>query len=129
MSACSLARSFPTATAGSVRAWNILRVLLGEGYHVTLVPTAGGREPRYAARARALGVDVQTPVVPPERCANMGLGWAGLLVCCLVCSKLTGALAMDGGGCWVHYMIEGPRTTLHSAGSHETKCWADKCMP
>jgi hypothetical protein len=53
--------------AGSIRNLNILKILLAEGYHVTLVPTAAGRDARYKARARAMGVDVVTPITLPDK--------------------------------------------------------------
>lgn len=52
---------------GSIRNINILRILLEQGYHITFVPTAYGRDTRYTARVRAMGVDVQTPVTSPSQ--------------------------------------------------------------
>lgn len=49
------------STPGSIRTLNMLRILLGAGFHVTFMPTAAQRFPRYPARLRALGVDVLPP--------------------------------------------------------------------
>jgi hypothetical protein len=58
--------SVQTLPAGSIRSLNILRILLGEGYHVSFLPLAGGREPKYTAQARAIGVQVITPIKDPQ---------------------------------------------------------------
>ncbi|GAB4814786.1 hypothetical protein N2152v2_001832 [Parachlorella kessleri] len=57
----------PGSDVGSLRALHILRMLLAEGYHATVLPTTAQRDPAPKARARALGVDVVTPVTKPDK--------------------------------------------------------------
>lgn len=52
--------------AGSIRNINLLRILLDAGYHVTFVPTAGGRQQHYVTQLRLMGVHV-FPVMAPEQ--------------------------------------------------------------
>lgn len=56
----------PDRDAGSIRNINLLRILLEAGYHVTFIPTAGGREQHYVTQLRLMGVHV-FPVMPPEQ--------------------------------------------------------------
>lgn len=63
----SVSHPHPPPATGSIRNLNILKILVAEGYHITFVPTASGRDPHYTARVRFLGVDVQTPVTTPDK--------------------------------------------------------------
>lgn len=63
--------------AGSIRAVNILRILLARGAHVTFVPMTGGREFKYTLQLRQLGVQT-FPVLPSEQwvfTAQVRGGW------------------------------------------------------
>eukprot|EP00887_Chlorella_sp_A99_P006816 scaffold2.g6816.t1 len=63
----------PDKDSGSVRAMNLLRILLAEGYHVSFAPSAW-RDHKYSALARMQGVHV-VPAAKPEEWTTEEVGF------------------------------------------------------
>lgn len=121
------------ARAGSVRNMHLLNILLRAGYAVTFAPTTGGREGRYEAALRHMGVQV-FPVMAPEQWMLAEGGVCAFDVIMVarrgVFERAQGQMAAHCPGVPVIYdtvdlhFLREARDAITTPGGHQVHVWA-----